>query len=216
MPAEIRNRIYGYVLGDVDIECVTYKETCHRAGHEFFISRRPRKMVVFTKGNGGAGVKASDHLAVLSVCRQFYHEARLLVFSVNDFLLHNPQDLQIWQERLNPTQLNAIYCIRVGVGFKCGDGESPQLVLTQFQGLRTVHVTVTVNIVTHLMLFLDGYKADQVREFLKKVEVDTQAVVERLRAVVPVECNIILTYDEKWHDLVRNLNSSGEEAPWKR
>ena len=91
LPAELRNKIYGYVLGGKD-----YKSPFWQA----FESSQDELL------------RDKESLSLLSVCRQIYKETSILPFQLNTFQFEHQSDLSAWIKTLLPGQRDAIRALK--------------------------------------------------------------------------------------------------------
>jgi hypothetical protein len=100
LPAELRNEIYKYALGGV--EMVLFEGAT--PGTHFAV---PSKFVLALGTHGATPEPVAHGLALTQVCRQLYAETRLLTFQLNDFY-GSFLALEIWTKELNSEQVSAI------------------------------------------------------------------------------------------------------------
>lgn len=79
MRAELRNIIYGYVLGG--LELIPHVNICDGL-----------QVRVMADGLDGSFHPARNLLAITQTCRQIQEEASLLMFSLNRMLMPHPED----------------------------------------------------------------------------------------------------------------------------
>jgi hypothetical protein len=97
LPAELRNKIYGHVLGGFIISFPTARPR-HHCLIRFKFSR---KIAEFKPSN------------LLLVCRQINSEAQLLPFELNEFNYRIPETFKQMLDLLSDKQVNAIDVLRM-------------------------------------------------------------------------------------------------------
>jgi hypothetical protein len=126
LPGEIRNVIFGYVLGGKTLVAQPHPDPllARVVGMTFTI--RPTLSVADPESDNlsssdTSNVESAD-LALLSVCRQSYHEARLLPMSSNIWLFHDLYDLHSKTlSRLCDFQIRAITRVTIEEDFTWPD-----------------------------------------------------------------------------------------------
>jgi hypothetical protein len=96
LPAELRNKVYAYVLGGREIELCGYQrcQICNQAPYRDAISHYPRNL-----------------LNLLHACRQCHSEARLLPFSSSTFIALPDEVNYIISRHFSHAQTHAIEAI---------------------------------------------------------------------------------------------------------
>jgi hypothetical protein len=97
LPAELRNKIYGHVLGGFIISFRTSRPR-HHCLIRFKVSR---KIGEFKPSN------------LLLICRQINAEAQLLPFELNEFNYRIPEAFKHMLDLLSDRQVNAIKVLRI-------------------------------------------------------------------------------------------------------
>lgn len=124
LPAELRNRIYEYVVSRETIDVFTKPATT--------LTRRTEQ---------GFIPEPVQHFRFLQVCRQLYSEACLLPFSTNIFRFAGRDDLCSWRENLLEAQKDSVHYLQVkpelyvwATSLQC---------LRSFPALEKVYVVIT-------------------------------------------------------------------------
>lgn len=134
LPGEIRNRIWGYALGN---EVIQVTPSISRANeHCFKFLDRPVA------------------IAPLRASRQIYHETALLPFRLNTFLLLRPIDVSQLERQLTPRQRALVRFIRF-------EGTIPFLPEHAYSelanGLQRVGLSGLERVEIRILMFDDGY-----------------------------------------------------------
>lgn len=113
LPAELRNKVYTYVLGGREIE-LCCNESCGCGGRRRY-GRVPRGK------QGPVSHYPRSLLALLETCHQVHGEARLLPFSSNMFLATALDWKELIAEHFSDERKNAIQAIGVQIYGYSGD-----------------------------------------------------------------------------------------------
>jgi hypothetical protein len=114
LPGEIRNKIYGFIVGDHHLQ-VGY--TPHQHGIETIKGKRYRthvgggffnRLAARGKNHHRYQEAQSLHLGLLRVCRQVYGEAALLPYAMNIFSFENDWVMRRCLKTLRPAQKRAM------------------------------------------------------------------------------------------------------------
>jgi hypothetical protein len=136
LPAEIRNKIFGYAIGGHQVflrsnpgklQCGPWYQDDDESVYEedrenefpdgilsdmfqVMVSRPAASQVTVSHGDrpSGPGKVLRPFVSLHQACRQIYSETALLPFSSNRFWYPNAQALMLFIERLNASQLHAI------------------------------------------------------------------------------------------------------------
>lgn len=174
LPAELRNRVFGYVFGGKSIALYIKNNVGSYGGEIRPYSTPPDERFYSTIHS------QNDILKALTVCRQIYSECRDLPFSLSLFRYHDPlqQILALWSSK-RFYHLSLIRAVRL---YSSGDScEIAQWLdgLQYFSGLRIVEVKAYnfYNDTTSMDAVLDKVKKWEV-SFKQKVRAKANERVE--------------------------------------
>lgn len=138
LPPEIRNRIYGYVLGgnELHVNIVRQSRTTKRIKLEITIctavidEESAAIMIRHEEGDteisdwhdrhhgcGVPGSKVSYSVALLKTCAQIHSETALLPFQMNTFIFNITEAFQTFHRKLMPIQRKAIRYMSLETGY---------------------------------------------------------------------------------------------------
>ena len=133
LPAEVRNMIFGYVIGGQLIHIYGYKRSevttrccaliSENEAQEHFYATDPELFEQPDKTHGWSGRFSRDSsrhydcqekfsLSILRVCRQIYHEVKDVLYFANTFSFRNPTALQNFTSQLLKSSANPLFTIR--------------------------------------------------------------------------------------------------------
>lgn len=99
---------------------------------------------IMNKERGEANDPRYQVLALLQTCRQIYHEARLMIFSLNAFSIENERALDNWI-RLFGARMDDIHTVRIFMTSGYASEIKSVSLLHKFAGLQTVEVVVALS-----------------------------------------------------------------------
>ena len=110
LPAELRNRIFGYVLGGHEVRFVWEDKPRHQRSNRIFEIQRAGENSVMTSE------EKKRFLSLTLASRQIYTETAMLPFAANTFVfvgLRHPEEAEKWLAQLFlPAQQNAIATVQ--------------------------------------------------------------------------------------------------------
>lgn len=161
LPPELRNRIYGLLLGNRTIHVVYTLEEgvrcafCHLTAENEWYARTAGSPMNFMDHafsihsrrcctNMDHFLESSPYLPIhpniLGTCSQIYLEAALIPFAHNTFLVSNDNDLSAFLSKLAPSQSNAIRTMHLPDAGNYNFARDN--VWSKLRGLRTLHIVV--------------------------------------------------------------------------
>lgn len=199
LPAELRNRVYEYVLGDVRVECIWGIDHHMRIG-----TNKHRKPLIVSVHDTSKQTWqiCSGHLKHLSVCRQVHHEARPLFYTLNEFGIDETKDVHVYEEVFKPEYLNLIRHIRLSDDMRASATSDSKIadIPARLPNLVTIYLSVLSD--DHfvweacLKEMVGGISVQQSKcRAVDEMMEHNRAVEELLRTVVPAKCKIIFELD---------------------
>jgi hypothetical protein len=143
LPAEVRNNIYGYVLGDTRITITNEPERGAVTPNSCYCLTEPVLHPGLTQPSL-VGLYHHQALPLLLVSRQIYAEACLLPFTLNTFDYRTFSGVKDWSRNM-PTQTGAIKTFRI---YSTGGQIDPHdtfVTLPYLPGLKRLEIVIMLS-----------------------------------------------------------------------